>query len=233
MKTFLCTAALLLTAWPAFADAIVMTATVDGSLVNTSTSADGTLDVTNQSFGPVFNLNSLSINSEQFLGPGEILSTNTLDVNQLIGGTHQLVIDIKATGLAGPGALTNLLSSFSVTGQAAGWTAQEETLINGLALANTGVFSVVSDSAFSVNPAFLTNPFAAEVIYSINSIGSGRFNGGIDIDLAAVPGPIVGAGLPGLLAGGVALLGWYRRRKLVAKPGRRSWPNEPATLPAH
>jgi hypothetical protein len=29
----------------------------------------------------------------------------------------------------------------------------------------------------------------------------------------AVPGPIVGAGLPGLIAGGVAAYAWYRNRK--------------------
>ena len=29
----------------------------------------------------------------------------------------------------------------------------------------------------------------------------------------AVPGPIVGAGIPGLLAGGVALYAWYRSRQ--------------------
>jgi hypothetical protein len=213
MKRLLMTAAsILVLAAPAFADAIVMTATVDGTLVNTSTSADGTLDVTNQSFGAFFNLNSLTINSQQFLGPGEILSTNTLDVNQTLGGTHKLVIDIKATGLTGPGAFANLLSSFSVTGQAAGWTAEEQTFINGSPLADTGVFSVVSDSAFSVNPALLTNPFTAEAIYTINSTGTGRFNGGIDIDLAAVPGPIVGAGLPGIIAG-LALLGLGMRRR--------------------
>lgn len=216
MKKLLLATVLGLLAGPVWADNIVATATVDGTLVDTLTSSDGNLDISSQSFGGIFDLNTVTINSATFLAPGGVLATNTLDVDQTVGGSHKLVLDIKAFGLTGPGALTNLLSSFSVTGQTqTGWTAEEQTLINGVSLADTGVFNVVADSAFSTNPAFLGGTFTAEAIYTINSSGTGQFNGGIDINLAPVPGPIVGAGLPGLAAM-LAFGGWAFRRRLMA-----------------
>jgi hypothetical protein len=211
-KLLLATVAVIALSAPAWADSIIMTAKVDGVTVAIDTSADGNLNVPSASFGGAFNINSLSINTETFLAVPDLLSTNTLNVNQSVGGNHQLVIDIVGIGLAGPNAIEALLSSFSVTGLTAGWSAQEQTFINGTLLADTGVFTATSDSAFSVNNAVVSGLFNAEAIYTINSVGIGRFNGGIDISAAETPLPAA-FWLFGTALGGGGLLLRRRQKK--------------------
>ena len=206
-KLLLASVAVMALSAPAMAETILAIAKVDGTTVSTSNSSSGTLNIVNQAFGPIFNLNSLTVDSQSVLAFPGLLTSNTFNVNQTIGGSHDLVIDIVAVGLTGPNAITPLLSTFSVSGLPAGWSIQEQTLINNVPLSTTSVFTGVSDSGSDIQSAFLGTLFNAEEIYTIHSVGIGNLNGGIDLqetNATPIPGAIwlfgSGLGLAGLLS---------------------------------
>lgn len=218
MRKFLLGSVVALVMAPADADNITMVATADGVVVDTVSSGGlPTLNLVNVAFGPAFNLNTLSLDSQAGLAAPDVINTNTLNVAATSGasGAHSLVLDITATGLTGTGALEAFLSTFSITGITTGWTANEETFVDGGLLHATGPIGTTSSST-AIDSALQPNPFSAEVRYTIDSFGTGNFNGGIDIStqVAPVPGPVAGSGVPGLaMAVGAIVLLWRRRTR--------------------
>jgi len=210
-------AALVALTAPGKADTINVVAIVDGALAYSDSSSTGTL--TAPPFFPIgVYTNSLTI--QTFLVAPDVLRTTMLNINQTAGGSHQLIIHIGAQGLSGPNALTNWLSTFSVSDLTAGWSVQEQTFINGVLLADTGVMLAAASLSAFTGAAAVGGLFNAEVTYIINSVGIGDFSGGIDISVAdiavaAVPEPATWSMMI-LGFAGIGFMAYRRSRKGLA-----------------
>jgi hypothetical protein len=208
-------AALVALTAPGKAATIDVLAMVDGKLAYSDSSSTGTL--TPPPFFPIgVYTNSLTIQTS--VAP-DVLRTRMLNINQTAGGSHQLIIHIGAQGLSGPNALTNWLSTFSVNQLTTGWSVQEQTFINGVLLADTGVLDAASVSAFT-GAAAVGGLFNADVTYIINSVGIGNFLGGIDVSVAdiavaAVPEPATWSMMI-LGFAGIGFMAYRRSRKGLA-----------------
>jgi hypothetical protein len=185
----------------------------------------------NQPFG-VFNIANITGSTVGSLVPPTVLSSNQLDIQATAPGSHTLDVWFTAQNLTSPFGIQDLLSSFTVvelTGPTLipptlPWTATLQTLYSAananftgsvIASANFIGLGTVGQSSNEADPAFNlgAGPYSLTAHYTINTTGPGQANTAISL---AVPGPLAGAGIPGLLTACFGLFGlnrWRRRRQ--------------------
>jgi hypothetical protein len=158
--------------------------------------------------------------------PG-VLFSDTIDARSITPGVATLQVLVTSTNNTAfqpvipfiSGLTENLiLGGGTVTMQAWVDAANTPFAIPGVpgAITPPTVFNTIDSEQFTTNAAVGPGPYAVTARYIFTS-GPGGFSTST-ISIQAVPGPIVGAGLPGLLAacGGLFALARRRRRRHIA-----------------
>src|SRR6185437_14696212 len=151
-----------------------------------------------------------------------LLNSNSINVSSSTGG--EIFIWITDSGISAPLSGTqpfaSTLTSNTLTGAVTSLTLQTYyDAANGVfsapgsGLLASQSFTTPGTGTTQTNIALTGNPYSITAIYDVVTGGPASVNATINV---AVPGPIVGAGLPGLLAACGGLIALARRRRRQA-----------------
>jgi hypothetical protein len=190
----------------------------------------GTSDVLATVFtAGTFTVNIASGTSAPASAP-DILTSNVQSTHAG-ASTDELTVYILSVG-NNPGGSTNFTSSFTQNAVGTTDTGTLSTYLGASTLSapfpattslasldlsvllGSAVFPPNLVTSMSVTSALASANFSLAAVYDVNATGTAISNATINI--SAVPGPIVGAGLPGLIAACGGLLALARRRRKQA-----------------
>jgi hypothetical protein len=190
----------------------------DPGSVATIASGGGTASVSGSTFNQ-FIINLSGTGSPPLSG-GVLLDGNTIDVKDTGAGPGSISVWVSSTDNNSPLGLQSLESSFTQNLLTAGWSVTAYTYADNTNTA-FGTQQLLSTTTFSTSDPpdvdllgtanLGIGPFSLSEQWLISAPGTGETNNTTDI--TSVPGPILGAGLPGLFAACCGMLGLNLRRK--------------------
>jgi hypothetical protein len=226
LKRFLCsvtaTAALALVAHcgeakAAFVDAFYST---DGGVTLTALNpgAPSPTFSFNGSIGTAWDFNLITALVQPADGAG-LMNANASDTHTGTG-TDNIIIYLVATGFT-PGGMQTFTSQFTNNALAGSGLLVTESTFLGTPIALGTQLGTASfppqpllGVATSVTNQSVSDPYSITAEFNITATGD--VNSAGTIQVSAVPGPMVGAGLPGLMAACAGLLALARRRRRQA-----------------
>jgi hypothetical protein len=152
------------------------------------------------------------------VGLGCQASTITVTFDQPVAGAGaQIQPDFYGSGLRGCGVdgFCARVRAFDVSNQLLG-SFGTSGLSTDSGDGSAMFIGLVSDTALEISRIEFSVPFIPTVFGGLVSGPSGLAIGPLAVTTVPSPGPIAGAGLPGLILASGGLLGWWRRRRKIA-----------------